>query len=205
MRKAYVLLCAAALVMSTLVGCSETREDAPESDRSDAVSEAAAPRPVSDAAKARGLSVQREDEEPADGPAVALDGVAYDWRLIPDKGLVVTLEFGNENEVFERARAYVFLVAEYSARRSVNRGVFPLNVEFDGDRPVDYTAGTHILYRKDHTMKCFIPYTYREGYYDSLRVIVYSEEGDVLINRTYHLDVTGEPTGLVKTKPTLML
>ncbi|MFH1501530.1 MAG: hypothetical protein ABIG03_00650 [Candidatus Eisenbacteria bacterium] len=202
--RAFVSLVAATLVVCAVAGCSEPREEPAVSREDDSDAEAVAEQTPSRAAAARGLPAKGDDTE-AKRPVVTLEDVTYEWRLFPDKGLVVSLEFGNPNVVFERARAYVFVVADFSERRTVNRGVFPLGAEFDEAGPVDYTAGTHILYRKDHTMQCFIPYTHREGYYDSLTVIVYSEDGEKLLQQSYDLDVAGEPTGRVEMKPVLTL
>lgn len=206
MRRTLVLLLAGALIACAVAGCSDRREEKPEAEESGAEVQATDTDrgTASDAARARGLPAEREQVE-GERPAPTLKDVIYEWTLAPEKGLMVALEFGNENEVFERARAYVFLMVEYSERKGVNRGVFPLDAELGEDGPIDYTSGVHIVYRKNHTVRCLIPYTDREGYYDSLRVIVYNEEGDELIDQVYHLEVTGEPTGRVETKPILTL
>lgn len=204
LRQTVILLVALIAVALVLGGCSAREEEVPAAEESDAGSETISERSSSDAARARGLPVIEEGAED-DRPIVTLEDVKYEWRIEPYKGLYVTVEFGNANEVFERARAYVFVVVHYSARASANRGVFPPGTELDESGPADYTGGTHVLYRKDYTMKCFIPYAYREGYYDSMRIIVYSEGGELLIDQEYDLDVKGEPTGVVRTKPILTL
>ncbi len=194
------------MAVIALPGCSGKEEATPRTEAGEVESgnqEETQTAEASRAAKARGVPVG--GEEPEAGPVVTMEGLTYDWRLEPEKGLLVTIEFGNENEVFERARAYVFIVAWYSAREGSSRGTFPWGVDFDGNEPVDYTKGTHIVYRKDHTLKCFIPYRDREGYYDTLRVIVYSEDGEALKDQRYQLDVDGVPTGTVKTRPVLTL
>ena len=202
-----VLIVLLAVVVAVAAGCSGGSEDqtprtgdsadtgdAPGVDQSSETSEAA---------RARGLTVERE--QPEDKPVVTLEGMAYEWRAVPDKGLLVSLEMNNANEVFERARAYVFAIVHYSGREASSKRAFPLGVELVDGVPADYTEGTHVLYRKDHTLQCFVPYEDREGYYDRLRVMIYSEEGDLLIDTENQLEVSGEPTGRVKVKPTLAL
>ncbi len=159
---------------------------------------------LSRAARSRGLPVKEQDEEEPRAEVV-LGGFVYEWRTSPQKGLHVTLDFVNPRDTYERARGYLFLIASYSGRARASVGVFPRNAELDGGRPVDHKDGTHLLYRKDHQVRVFIPYTDREGYYDLLRVLVYSEDGKVEMNQTYELEITGEPTGSVKLKATLNL
>ncbi len=194
------------LAVLALSGCSRRDESAPRAEAGEMESGTTGEPQNSEAsraARARGVPVESEEEDA--GPVVTMEGLTYDWRLEPEKGLLVSIDFGNENEVFERARAYVFVMAWYSAREAASQGTFPWEVDMKNGEPADYTKGTHIVYRKDHTLKCFIPYVDREGYYDSLRVIVYSEEGEVLKDQKYQLDVSGAPTGPVKTKPVLTL
>ncbi len=201
-------LLVAIVAVASLPGCSRTEEEAVPQTESGEV-DSGTPSgdsqtgDVSRAARARGVPVESGEEEGT--PVLTFQNLTYDWRVEPEKGLMVTLDFGNENEVFERVRAYVFVSAWYSAREASSLGTFPWGVGLENGEPVDYTKGTHVVYRKDHTMKCFIPYTDREGYYDTLRIIVYSEEGAVLKDQRYQLEVEGVPTGPVKTKPVLTL
>lgn len=184
-----------------VLGCSGGEPSEERGAGSSSVSESEAQAP-SKAAAARGVRVE-QDEQP--GPEVVLSGLVYEWRTSPEKGLEVTLEFENPSDTYERARGYVFAVARSSGSAVSDLGVYPWNAELEGGVPSDYTEGTHMVYRKDHVVRGFIPYTKGEGYYDSLRVLVYSEDGDVLIDQTYALEITGEPTGPVRPKPTLVL
>jgi hypothetical protein len=199
-----ILVLLAVTAVTCAAGCSRSNEEAAVPESGEATMETSEERVTSEAARARGLRVESDEGEEG-SPVVTLEEVVYEWQVQPSVGLLVSLEFGNDNVVFERARAYVFLTTWYSERASANRGVFPLDAEIGEQDPVDYTSGTHIVYRQDHTMKCFIPYTYREGYYDSLRLLVYSEEGELIIDQGYDLEITGEPSGRVKMKPVLTL
>lgn len=196
------LLLAAVL---TLAGCSggteeEVAERAPDEEVADVVEEAV---PPSDAARSRGIPLEEEPELKAE---IVLEDLEYEWRLSPRKGLLVRVEFVNPFDVFERARGYAFLIADYSERPGVNPGTYPLDIELvQGNLPDEYTLGSRLLFRKDQTVQVFIPYTDREGHYDSLKILVYSDEGELEIDKSYKLEVYGEPTGRVKPKPTLVL
>ncbi|MBD3348521.1 MAG: hypothetical protein GF400_04920 [Candidatus Eisenbacteria bacterium] len=200
------LLVAVSVMAVAVFGCAGEAEET--SARTDSPGGEGAARTTesptaSDAARARGLASQ--DDEPEEKPVITLEGISYEWRQVPDTGIHVTLEFGNQNEVFERARAYVFVTARYSGREASSIRAFPWDTELVDGEPADYSEGRHIIYRKDYTVDCFVPYEDREGYFDRLRVMVYSEEGDLLINQEHELEVTGQPTGKVKVKPTLAL
>ena len=199
-----VLIVLLAVVLAVAAGCSGGSEDqAARSEDAADTGDVPGAGQSSEAARARGLPVEREQSE--ERPVVTLEGMAYEWRTAPDKGMLVSLELGNANEVFERARAYVFAILHYSGREASSKRAFPLGVELVDGVPADHTSGTHVLYRKDETLQCFVPYEDREGYYDRLRVMIYSEDGDLLIDTENLLEVSGEPTGRVKVKPTLAL
>lgn len=193
------LLVAASL---SLFGCSGDTEDVPERQEESASEPAAEVTAPSRAARSRGIAVE---EDPEYGPEIVLSDFTYEWRLLPAPGLLVSVEFVNPNDLFERARGYVFLIAGYSGRPGANPGTYPRDVDLWEGLPANHAEGSHILYRKDYTIRAFIPYTDLEGYYDSLRILVYSEEGEIEIDQSYKLEVYGEPTGRVKPKPTLVL
>jgi hypothetical protein len=194
------LLLVAALSLS---GCSSGGTEAiPEREEESAPASETEASVPSQAARSRGIAVE---EEPEYTPEVVLNDLIYEWRLSPRPGLLVTLEFVNPYDLFERARGHVFLIASYSGRPGVNMGTYPSGVELEDGLPASYADGAHILFRKDYTIRASIPYEDREGYYDSLRIVVYSEEGEIKIDQSYKLEVHGEPTGQVKPKPTLVL
>lgn len=192
------------LVVALLsAGCSGERQSAQRQAEEERASESSEEVNVpSQAARNRGVAVE---EEPEYAPEIVLSDLIYEWRQSPEPGLLVTVEFVNPYDVFERARGYVFFVAGYSGRPGVNLGTYPLDVELADGTPADYVDGSHVIYRKDHTITAFIPYRDREGYYDSLRILVYTDEGKLKIDQSYKLEVYGEPTGRVKPKPTLVL
>jgi len=192
-------------IVLAIAGCGGESDDTTTGDAgSNAGTESGArPDEVSSAARERGLKAEGEEE--AGGPIVTLEDVSYEWRHTPYTGLQAYLTFGNANEVFERARAYVFVVASYSGRPETSARGYPLDAEFSDGMPTDYRDGAHILYRKDQDVNCMIRYEGGDGYFDRLRVIVYSEEGELLINQSYTLDVNGEPAGRKKIRPILDL
>ncbi len=159
---------------------------------------------TTDAARSRGVASEEEDDDSLK-PRIVVKDLEYEWRKVPEQGLYVRILFENPAETYERARGYVFLVARWSGEEGTDVGVYPWNANLDGDYPDDYEDGTHLLFRDEYEVRAFIPYRKWEGYYDSLRLIVYGEDGLPLIERAYELDITGEPTGVVKPKPDMVL
>ncbi len=194
-------LVALAVLLAVFAGCSGGgQEDASETPMDDealasGAADAEAP-PVSRAAQSRGVAVVEHDEGGKLQPLVVLGEVVYEWRVAPERGLYVTLGFINPNDTYERARGYVFVIASSRASSGVVYGLYPWNAELGDDGlAVDYMEGTHLLYRRDQEVRGFIPYKNASGFYDVLRVLVYSEAGDMLIDNTMSLEVSGEPTG----------
>jgi hypothetical protein len=202
-RIAVVCLCLSMAL--AIVGCSSGGSESEPGDNSSTSTTVSEQRSGEASAAARARGLPAESKEAEGRPVVTLDDLSYEWRQTPQEGLEVLLKFGNSNDVFERARAYVFVVAWYSAREASSTRVYPTGVDLDGGLPSDYTDGTHILYRKDESVNCFLNYGDREGYFDRLKIIVYSEEGDLLINQEHSLDVNGEPAGRKTVKPVLAL
>jgi hypothetical protein len=160
---------------------------------------------TSDAARGRGVSSSdtgAASEQQA--PRIELGDVTYEWRTAPEKGLSVTVDLLNPVKSYERARGYIFLIASSSSDPSA-KGIYPWNAVLDGERPRDFKAGTHLLYRKDDQVRAFIPYKRSGGHYDTLTLLIYNEEGESLMSQTYELEVTGEPTGPKKSTPPLVL
>jgi len=192
------------MFLAVLAGCSggdqETETDVSEGGdhAGAAVTDDGESMPSAEA-RSRGVATSPADENDELQPLVVLDDIVYDWRVSPERSLHVTLGFINPNDTYERARGYVFIIASSRASSGAVYGVYPWNAELDDSGlPVDYMDGTHLLYRRDQDVKASIPYQNVSGYYDVLRIIVYSEEGDVLIDNTIDLEVTGEATGPVK-------
>jgi hypothetical protein len=93
-------------------------------------------------------------------------------------------------------------VAEREAYGSVSEtGVYPWNTRMVENLPDDFTEGTHLLYRDSQTVRAFIPYTKSDGYYNKLKLYVYHEDGRLITNRTYDLDITGTPGESGSVKP----
>ncbi|MCD4690798.1 hypothetical protein K8S17_04985 [bacterium] len=204
-------LVALAVLLAVAAGCSSGEEQGetgvPPTDGEVAESAARVEETeISRAAQSRGVAVSGRDPDAELQPVIVLAQVTYEWRLSPQKGLHVTLEFINPNDTYERARGYVFAIANYRASASAVYGVYPWGTDIDdGGLPCDYSKGTHLLFRRDQDVRAFIPYENSQGFYDGLRVLVYSEDGDMLIDSTMDLEVSGEPTGPVKSSTTLTL
>jgi hypothetical protein len=183
---AVVLLSATSL---TLAGCSQTEEPPRTRAENTPVDEQTA-----EAARTRGVAEEGYGDDTDPVPRVLLSEMSYEWRVSPEKGLLVTLEFTNPADTYERARGYVFLVAEYEAYGSIaETGVYPWNTTMAGNLPEDYTDGSHLLYRDEQTVRAFIPFERADGYYNKLRLYLYHEDGRLITNRTYDLDIAGTP------------
>ncbi len=197
-------LVALAVLLAVLAGCSggeqETESDVPEGgDQSgSAVADDGRATP-SPGARSRGVAAIEADEDEGLQPVVVLQDIVYEWRVSPQRGLYVTLGFINPHDTYERARGYVFLIASSRASSGAVYGVYPWGIELGEDGlAADYMDGTHLLYRRDQEIRASIPYENATGYYDVLRILVYAENGDVLIDNTIDLEVSGEPTGAVR-------
>jgi hypothetical protein len=188
-RIAVLLVIVAAVGAVTLVGCSRSDERAGAREEAAPMDEQTA-----EAARTRGIARAGDEPEEEPVPQVVLSEMSYEWRTSPEKGLAVVMEFTNPADTYERARGYVFLVAEYQVNGStVERGVYPWNTRIVEGLPDDYREGTHLLYRDTQTVRAFIPYERADGYYNILRVHVYHEDGRLITNRMYELDITGTP------------
>ena len=142
-------------------------------------------------------------DEYGDEPEVLLDGIEYEWRESPERGLHIILSFSNPNMTYERARGYVFAIA--SSSLDGDSHVYPWNTELTDGEPADYRDGTHLLYRDEQQVSAFLPHQGGVGYYDRLKVLVYDEDGELLIGQTYELEVDGTPSGPKDTTPALVL
>ncbi len=184
MRRAMSLSAVALLLCCALGACGRAEKEASKPP----------PEPLDEhtaaVARSRGVATgQNESAEPP-SPQVLLSELTYEWRTAPERGLMVTLDFTNPADTYERARGYVFLVAESSA--TGRTGVYPWNTRMVEGLPEDYTEGTHLLYRATQQVRGFIPYEGSSGMYDRLRLFVFHEDGRLLTNRTYTLELTGE-------------
>ena len=193
-----------AALIAVLAGCSgeeqEPGADVPEGgDQSGTAVVDDGRSTPSPEARSRGVATIEADDEDGLQPLVVLQDIVYEWRVSPERGLHVTLGFINPNDTYERARGYVFIVASSRASSGAVYGVYPWDIDLGEDGlPVDYMDGMHLLYRRDQEIRASIPYRNASGYYDVLRILVYSEDGDVLIDNTVDLEVSGEPTGAVR-------
>ena len=142
------------------------------------------------AARTRGV-IKRDRGDDVARPQVVLSEMTYEWRTSPDRGVHVTLNFTNPADAYERARGYVFLIAESTRSGSLVQGVYPWNTTMDGNLPEDYTDGTHLLYRESQQVRAFLPYPRSDGHFETLKLYVFHENGKLLTNRTYELDFTG--------------
>lgn len=145
------------------------------------------------AARTRGVVYRDPDKAAEATPQVVLSEMTYEWRTSPDWGMHVTLNFTNPADAYERARGYVFLIAESTRSGSLVRGVYPWNTRMDGNLPEDYTDGAHLLYRESQQVRAFLPYSRSDGHFETLKLYVFHENGKLLTNRTYELDFTGAP------------
>ena len=145
------------------------------------------------AARTRGVITRDRDDAEEAKPQVVLSEMTYEWRTSPDRGMHVTLNFTNPADTYERARGYVFLIAEATRSGSLVKSVYPWNTSMDGNLPEDYTDGSHLLYRDSQQVRAFLPYPRSDGHFETLRLFVFHENGRLLTNRTYELDFTGAP------------
>ncbi len=195
MSRLIVVLAFVFLGCLVVAGCTSSDEPAVEPVPEPLDEEAVA------AAGSRGVlgSERSDDMEPK--PQVVLSQMTYEWRTSPDRGLHVTLDFTNPADTYERARGYVFLIAESTGFGSLVRGVYPWNISMEGNLPKDHTDGTHLLYRERQQVRAFIPYPRADGYFEILRLYVFHENGRLLTNRTYELDLTGASGETKKVNP----
>ena len=190
MSRFVVALTIALLASVVLSGCTSSDEPAvrakPEPEPLD--------EETAEVAASRGVAEKLKDENADEAtPQVLLTALTYEWRTVPEKGLQVTLEFTNPVRTYERAKGYVFLIAQGTASGSQIRSVYPWNTTFVEGLPEDYTDGTHLLYRDRQEVRAVIPYPGSSGYFETLKLLVFHENGRLLTNRTYELNITGVP------------
>jgi hypothetical protein len=170
-----------------VAGCTSSDEPAVKSEPEPLDEKTAA------AARTRGVITRDREEAVEAKPQAVLSKMTYEWRTSPERGMHVTLDFTNPADTYERARGYVFLIAEATRSGSLIKGVYPWNTSMDGDLPEDHTDGTHLLYRERQQVRAFLPYPRSDGHFETLRLYVFHENGKLLTNRTYELDFTGAP------------
>jgi hypothetical protein len=187
MSRFLVALTLALLTSLVLSGCTGSDEPAVRAEPE--------PEPLdeetAEVAASRGVAEKVQDDDANEAiPQVLLTELTYEWRTVPENGLQVTLEFTNPVRTYERARGYVFLIASAGSRV---RSVYPWNTTIVEGLPEDYTDGTHLLYRDRQEVRALIPYPGSSGYFETLRLLVFHENGRLLTNRTYDLNITGVP------------
>jgi len=204
------LLIALVVLLASLVVCSCSRSgsDDVEASDSDTRREAGFGRGANDseepseAARSRGVPPhERRDGTEEAEPQIAIRGFSYEWRLEPEKGLHVKIDFVNTRDTYARARGYLFAVASSNTQPSVTPGAYPWDAHFEEGYPGKHTDGNRLLFRDELGSRFFIPYRGEEGYFDHLKIIVYHEDGRIAIDLDYELDVTGEPTGQIDATP----
>ncbi|MCK4409195.1 MAG: hypothetical protein KAW67_03875 [Candidatus Eisenbacteria sp.] len=195
MSRLIVVLVFVLLGCLAVAGCTSSDEPAVETEPEPLDEETAT------VAGTRGVAEGRRGDDREPTPQVVLSEMTYEWRTSPDRGLHVTLDFTNPADTYERARGYVFLIAESTRSGSLLRGVYPWNISMDGNLPSDHTDGTHLLYRERQQVRGFIPYPWSDGHFDILRLYVFHENGRLLTNRTYELDFTDAPAEAKKVNP----
>ena len=170
-----------------VAGCTSSDEPAVEPAPEQLDEETAA------AARTRGVVGGNRSADTEPTPQVVLGEMVYEWRTSPDRGLHVTLNFTNPADTYERARGYVFLIAESATSGLPVKGVYPWKTKMDGNLPENHTDGSHLLYRETQQVRAFIPYPRSDGHFETLKLYVFHENGKLLTNRTYELDFTGAP------------
>lgn len=204
-------LIALAILMVALEMCSCARESSESAGASDSDSQhqgTSVRRPErdrsepSEAARNRGVVPYENRGGTEEGePQIAVRGFTYEWRLEPEKGLQVRMDFVNTRDTYARARGYLFVVASSSTMPSVVPGVYPWDARFEEGYPQKYTDGNRLLFRDELQTRFFIPFHAAEGYYDHIKILVYREDGGLAIDLDYELDVTGEPSGPIEAAP----
>jgi hypothetical protein len=182
-----------------LFGCSRTGDQA-----GDRAGTASKENGASEAAASRGVATGEAGGEGTAAPSVVLDGIAYEWVVSPERGLQVELGFVNPGKDVGRAKGYAFVIAGSSKDPAVV-GVYPWNAKFVDGAPEDHAAGGRILFWEEQKMSVFIPYKERAGCFDTMRILVYDDDGRIALDETHELPITGEPTGRKKLEQTLVL
>ncbi len=204
------LLIVTVLLLTSLVVCSCSERGAESADTSDSDSRGRegawrgtdGSADVSEATRSRGVpSHERREESEEPEPQIAIRGFEYEWRLEPEKGLHVRVDFVNTRETYARARGYLFMVATSNTTPSAAAGVYPWDARFEEGHPERHTDGNRLLFRRDLESRVFIPYRGGDGYFDHLRIIVYHEGGRIAIDLDYDLEIVGEPTGPIEAAP----
>jgi len=188
MNRLTVVLVFVFLVCLIVAGCTTSSDEPAAKPEPEPLDEKTAA-----AARTRGVVTRDPDDAKEAKPQVVLSQMTYEWRTSPDRGMQVTLKFTNPVDTYERARGYVFLIAEATRSGSLIKGVYPWNTNMDGNLPEDYTDGAHLLYRDSQQVQAFLPYPRADGQFETLRLYVFHENGKLLTNRTYELDFTGAP------------
>lgn len=199
MMKAVLVFAMALAVAAALAGCGRSGEKPArqEGARSGGAS-------VSDAAASRGVATGEPEEAEPGGPRAVLSGIAYEWTVSPDRGLTVTLEFTNPASDVGRAKGYAFVMAGSSSDAAV-AGIYPWNAKVENGMPSDHTVGGRLLFWEKSTLSAFLPYKERAGCYNTVRVLVYDDDGRIVHDETHELPITGEPTGRKRIEQTLIL
>jgi hypothetical protein len=188
------VLCLAVFMCLPLAGCGGSKEPPEGSGEAAKANSEPLDEEEAAAARTRGVATEQRPDESETGVRVVLTDLTYTWQETPEKGLQVVMDFGNPLGGNTRARGYVFLVAQSILPGKLVTGVYPWGTTLDeGGMPVDPTVGSHLLYRDRQQLRAFIPYTWGDGYFETLKVLVFHENGRLIVNRPYDLGLTGAP------------
>ena len=184
------------VLAAALAGCSGGGDAKQEGDESGST--------VSEAAASRGVAGEGGDETSSADPVVVLETVEYEWRTSPERGLEVWLRLSNPGKDTGRAKGYAFAITGSDSDPAAH-GVYPWNATLKDGEPADFERGARLAYWEETDLSFFIPYKERAGCWNTLRLLVYGVDGQVVVSETHELPITGEPTGRQKLEQKLVL
>jgi len=196
MRALWFAVVLALVLVTALAGCSGGGDTKQERGGSGST--------ASEAAASRGVAGEGAGETTDAEPTVVVDAVEYEWRNSPERGLEVWLRLSNPGKDTGRAKGYAFGIAGSDSDPSL-QGVYPWNATLKDGQPADFQRGARLMYWDSTELSFFLPYKERAGCWNTLRLLVYGEDGSVIVSETHELPITGEPTGRQKIEQKLIL
>ena len=181
-------VCCVALVMLlalALAGCSGGEENAGTRDEPGAGTQSP-DRPTS-AARSRGVR-ETEQETSTDEPRIVVEKVELSWRTSPERGVQAMIDLVNDTESdIARAKGHVFLIARSSANAE-KVGVYPWSASLVDGRPRGFRDGARVTFLDRDRVQAFIPYGGGEGYYDTVTLLVYDFDGNLVIEEVHSVE-----------------